>query len=111
MYRNKFKNLPCFPISSRNNPNRRRRLRQKREASDIKVDYHVVYKRMDKHLQHSSDYGKILNSKFQKNQNTFAIRKWLAFSTVFRKFFLLFFLETKLNPVKRSENDKNEIRN
>ena len=50
----------------------------------------------------------IPNSK--KKQNTFAIRKWLAFSTVFRKFFLLFFRETKLNPVKRSENDKNEIR-
>ena len=102
MHRNKFKSLPYFPISSRNNPNRRRRLRQKREASDIKVDYHVVYKRMDKHLQHSSDYGKILNSKFQKikiplvSTNDFQTTWKLAFSTVIREFFFFVLLQKNL---------------
>ena len=67
-------------------------------------------------IQRSSDYGKILNSKFQKNQNTYLRypqMTWkLVFSTVFSEILLYVFSHTKLNPVKvkRSENNKNEIR-
>ena len=71
---------------------------------------------MDKHLQHSSDYGKILNSKFQKikiplvSANDFSNNLKTCFFNSFFGNSSVSLIHTRLNPVKRSENNKTEIR-
>ena len=57
---------------------RRNSYRQKREA--INANFHVVYKRKDDFLQHSSDYGKNLDD-FKVAKNTLKRAKTQAKTT------------------------------